>query len=149
MRAAFLIAAITIFSGSNSLAADKAGRTIALTKPTIIILVAPKSEQRRYKDDSEYNEFSGDFAVYANRLISTLRPYPNVTIRWSDADAVTFPGTSFKPVQRRELETEWGYVFFRPGAPPVVHAGVAEDEYLICIAAKLYGLTIQGHKCEA
>jgi hypothetical protein len=150
MRAlCLLLASLTILLAPCTSGAGGKTRVLALRKATIVILVAPAAEQRKYKNDSEYNEFSSDFAVYANRLITALQPYAAVTVQWSDAETVSFPGTSFAPIRRQKLETEWGYVFFRPGFPPVVHAGVAEDEYLVCIAARLFQLKVEGYKCDA
>lgn len=149
MRALWLLVALLTLGAPTASIAEGKARILALRKPTIVILVAPAAEQKKYKDDSEYNEFSGDFAVYANRMIAILRDHSEVKVQWSDADTVSFPGTGFKPVRRRQLETEWGYVFFRPGAPPIVQAGVADDEFLVCIAVRLYKLKIDGYKCEA
>jgi hypothetical protein len=150
MRAFYLfLVSLAILLSPCPSAAEGKTRVLALRKATIVILVATAAEQWKYKDDSEYNEFSGDFAVYANRLITALHSHSEVTVRWSDTDTVSFPGTSFAPIHRQKLETEWGYVFFRPGSPPVVHAGVAEDEYLVCLAARLYELKVEGYKCDS
>lgn len=113
----------------------------------MVILVDSPVEQRRYREDSEYNEFSGDFGVYTNRMSEALRGNPQVSIRWSYASTVSFPSTSYNAAQRRKLETGWGYVFFRSGEQPVVIAGVAVDDQLVCTAVKLYQIKVERCSC--
>ena len=138
-------AAIALLAGVHPLA--DAQSLLRVTKPTVVILVDTPAEQRRHQEDGEYNEFAGDFAVYANRMAEALRGIPQVSIRWSYSSTVSFPGTSYKPVHRRKLETGWGYVFFKPGEQPVVIAGVAEDDQLVCTAVKLYKIKVEGYAC--
>jgi hypothetical protein len=123
---------------------------LALRAPTIVILLDSPSEQRQArKSDQNYDEASGDFGVYTDRMLQALMDYKQITIRWSHAKRVTFPGTSFSPVIRSQVGGGWGYVFFRPGSAPIVVQGVATDDELVCRASALFTLRVEGYKCEA
>jgi hypothetical protein len=127
----------------------RARTVLAIRQPTIIILIDTPTEIEKHDHDDEYGEFSSDFAVYANRMSAALKQHPGIKVRWSSADAVTFPGTRFRAVMRKKLESSWGYVFYRPGRKPIVIAGVAVDDELVCTASQLYTVKVDGYNCDA
>lgn len=146
---AFVTLAWAAWACQAAVAADTAS-TLRLLEPTIVIWVGTEAEQQQRQRDSrfgEFSEFSSDFNEYANRLARAMQPHGAVNVRWSDADTVSFPGTSFAPLHRHELETQSGVVLFRPGQAPYVHAGVPDDNVLVCVAEQLYRIQVQGYRC--
>ncbi len=123
--------------------------SVSLRKPTVLILKDTRAQMARLKDDYGYSEGSGDFAAYANRMEVALKQHPEIMVKWSSAATVAFPGTKLKSIVRSTVGNGWGYVFYRPGREPVVIEGVAIDDQLVCVAAKLYEVTFDGYSCGA
>lgn len=127
-----------------------ASSTLRLTKPTIVILVDSPSEQKRNaKQDPNYNEATGDFGAYTNRMLAVLKGRKEFTILWSHADRVVFSTTSVQPITRTAVGGGWGYVYYSPGKAPMIVEGVATDDELVCRATVMFGIKVEGYKCEA
>jgi len=142
MRSVLLLACTLLWS---SLAV--AQQVLVLRVPTIVILVAPEADIEKHKDDEGFNEFTSDFAVYANRMAEALRVHPTIQVQWSSASVVAFPGTKSKPIRRRSVGDGWGYIFYRPGRQPILIEGVAFDDHLVCTASTLYEVQVDGYVC--
>jgi hypothetical protein len=125
-----------------------AQQSVALRRPTIVILIDTPAEIKRQRNDHEYNEATGDFAVYANRMVEALKTKRDFRIQWSSASLVRFPATTFKPVLRHKVGG-WGYVFYRPGHEPIIIEGVAVDDQLVSTAVRLFEVKVEGYPCGA
>jgi hypothetical protein len=144
MRA--IVAALVLVFGWIHQYAAAAQQGVTLSRPTILILVDTRAEQKRHGEDPEYNEAAGDFAVYSSRMAEALKDHRGFRIQWSSAQSIRFPGTRFEPVLRRKLGG-WGYVFYRPGREPIVIEGVAVDDELVCTAVRLFETKVEGYAC--
>ena len=59
-----------------------ADQSLALRESSIVILTDAPEEITKHQKDNQFNEFSGDFAYYANRMISAFRKHR----RWLTCD---------------------------------------------------------------
>ena len=113
----------------------------------VVILIDSAREQSALKDDEGFIEFSEDFWHYTQRFVAALRAQPEIRVVTSSARQVRFSDKRVAPINRRRLEGGYGYVLYRPGAAPVVLAGVHVDDELVCAAARLYGIGFTGYDC--
>ncbi len=144
-----LLRVVTLFFLLAPFAATNAQTILTLKKSAIVILVPPEKELKSQAKEEGFADFSGDFAYYAGKMKSALEKGSKIPVQWSTASQVAFPDTTIKPIIRSKLETGWGYVFYRPGEQPVIVEGVADDEQLVCIAAKLYKIKVGDYECGA
>ena len=122
---------------------------LTLAAPTIVILHEPLAVISKHDDGGKFAKFATDFEANANRMAVALRQHPEISVIYSSAAKVSFGDTGVNPVRREDIVSHWGFVFYRPGSPPVVYAGVVEDTYLVCQAAKYFAVRFDGFKCSA
>lgn len=142
-----MVALVAMVVASLPLATAAHAQTLPLSRPTIVVLTAPAPPLTSEREKSEFAEFSSDFLFFARRFETTMRAHSQIQFQWSSADVVSFPGTSFAPIHRADWPSGWGYVLFQPGKPPRMRAGVAEDQQLVCWAAELFRVAIDGFAC--
>jgi hypothetical protein len=136
---------------ASAFAAEKASTSIELrlNSPVVVILLDSPAEQAvQHKLDPNYGESTSDFGYYTNQMLNALKGHKAIKIRWSHAQRVTFPGTKLAPLKRSEIGGGWGYIFFNPGKTPFVVHGVATSDELICRARAMFGIAVEGYKCE-
>jgi hypothetical protein len=123
---------------------------LRLSGPSLVVLLdSPFEQEAQRAADPNYDEATGDFAVYTNRALAVLKGRKEFVVRWSSAQRVAFPGTRFSSVARSGVGGGWGYVFYKPGKEPVVIAGVVTEEELVCRASLVFEFKVEGYKCEA
>jgi pterin-4a-carbinolamine dehydratase len=120
---------------------------LTIGSATIVILHDAPSEIAKHNTDSQFAKFSADFEANAQRMAAALAQHPEITVVYSSAAKVSFEQAATKPVRREDIVTHWGYIFYLPGTAPVVYAGVVDDRYLVCQAAKYFTAKFEGYKC--
>ena len=144
MNRTFLLLAIAV-STFPAIAADGA---LVLRSPTVVILRDTQAEVRAHRKDQNYGEASSDFALYALRFEKAMKQHSDIKVIWSSRTQVRFTGNESPPVPRKSAEGGWGFVFYTPGAAPVVYRGVATDDHLVCIASRLFKRKVNEYACE-
>jgi len=141
MQRRLALAALTAV-GASAFAAKQASapKELRLNAPTIVILLdSPEEQALQHKRDPNYGEASSDFGYYTGQMLDALKRHKEFNIRWSHAERITFPGTRLASLKRSEVGGGWGYIFFKPGKPPVIVHGVATSDELICRASVMFG----------
>jgi len=141
--AAFIL---TLLSCSGAIAQSN---DLTLAAPTIVILHDPPGEIAKHNSDSQFAKFAADFEANATRMAAALKQHPEIAVVCSSAAKVSFEQPATRPVRREDVVTHWGYIFYRPGAAPVLYAGVVADGYLLCQAEKFFAVKFEGFKCGA
>jgi hypothetical protein len=131
------------------LAADGRDPTsLTLSGPSVVILRADDAEVAKIKFDHGFVEFEADFGANSSRLVEAMKSQPQIKVVASSAQTVRFSDQTVAPILRGNIETRYGYLFYRPGEPPRVYSGVRPSDGLICEAARMFQVAFKGHHCE-
>jgi len=124
--------------------------SITLTGPSVVILRATAAEidRARLERPEELAEFRKDFDANAARFTTWLKAHPRIRVITTTADVIRFQEPSAPPVWHYSVEGGHGYLFYQPGAPVHVYAGVRSADGLICEAARTFEVKPLPPRCE-
>ena len=126
--------------------------TLTLTGPSVVIFHSTPAEidkMRADEDPEQLKAARADFEAGTTRLTRALRAYPQIKVLSSSADVVHFSSPGTPPVWRYSVEGGRGYLFYRPGQPVRVFAGVRSGDGLVCEAVRTFDLKPLPPRCDA
>ncbi|SRR6266496_3015788 len=147
MNATYALALLCVSSAVFA-AGGRDPMSVTLSAPSVVILRASDAEVAKIKSDHGFIEFEADFEANSSRLIEAMKTQPQIKVLASSAQTVRFSDQTVAPVLRSNIETRYGYLFYRPGEPPLVYSGVRPADGLICEAARMFKVEFKGHRCE-
>jgi len=148
---AFLAGAwIAAALASAHAAAPAQPSSITLNGPSVVMFRATAAEidSARAENAEQAAELRKEFDANAARFESWLKAHPRIRVITTTADVVRFPEPSTQPVWRYSVEGGRGYLFYRPGAPVRVYAGVRGADGLICEAARTFDVKPLPPRCD-
>lgn len=150
-RVAPLLAALGLAVPHSYAAAPAQPVTLTLTGPSVVIFHATSAEiatARAEQEPEQLKAFNAEFSAGSTRLVAALKAHPAIKVISSSADVVRFSDTTIAPVWRYSVPGGHGYLFYRPGAPLRVFAGVRNADGLICEAARMFELKPAPPHCD-
>jgi hypothetical protein len=131
-------------------AAPASPSSITLSGPSVVIFRASATDvaQARTERPEEYAEFRKDFDANAARFTKWLQAHPRIHVVTTTADVVRFSEPATQPVWHYSVDGGHGYLFYRPGAPVRVYAGVRSADGLICEAARTFEVKPLPGNCD-
>ena len=132
---------------------ERPAASLTLTGPSVVIFHASRADIARTEPetDAEKEEkvtFRKDFEGGATKLQEALKAHPQIKVIVSSADVVRFGDAKVAPVWRYSMGDGYGYVFYQPGKPLRVFAGVRSAEGLICEAYRMFGAGPRPPHCD-
>jgi hypothetical protein len=122
--------------------------SLTLTGPSVVVFRASSAEIAKREPSEAFVEFRKDFESSTQRLLTALKSRPQIKVVVSAPDVIRFSDASVLPVWRYSVEGGYGYLFYQPGKPLRVFAGVRNADGLICEAARMFALKPNPPHCE-
>ena len=129
-------------------AASREPTSLTLTGPSVVVFRASGAENAKREPSEAFVEFRKDFESSTQRLMTALKSRPQIQVVVSSVDVIRFSDASVPPVWRYSIEGGYGYLFYQPGKPLRVFAGVRNADGLICEAARMFALKPNPPHCE-